>query len=97
MERPATPGEAYHQEISLVDAFIALHGPAALDELVRTGSDAGLRRAFGSNWELASRLISGDGGRPGTRARRLDALVALINAKSVGPDEERVLLDYVRR
>jgi hypothetical protein len=97
MDRPATAGKAYHKEITLADAFIAMHGSAALDELVRTGSIDGLRRAFGDRWELAERLISGDGGRPGTRARRLDALIALINAKSVGPDEERVLLDYVRR
>ncbi|MFI5346212.1 MAG: hypothetical protein ACHQ51_07550 [Elusimicrobiota bacterium] len=95
--RPATPGAAYHQEIALVEAFIALHGSGPLDELVRTGSDAGLRRALGGRWDLAARLISGDGAAPGPRRRRIDALTALISAKSVGPDEERLLLDYVRR
>ena len=97
MGRPATPGKAYHQEISLVDAFIALHGSAPLDELVRTGSDAGMRRALGARWDLAGRVVSGDGGPKASRARRLDALIALVEAKSVGPDEERALLGYVRR
>lgn len=95
--RPAVPGAAYHKEIALTEAFIARHGSAALDQLVREGSDAGLRRALGGRWDLAARLVSGDGGRPAARERRLDALIALINAESVGPDEERVLLDYVRR
>lgn len=95
--RPATPGTAYHREIAMVEAFIARHGEGPLDELVRTGSDAGLRRALGDRWDLASRLISGDGAAPGPRRRRLDALTALINAERVGADEERVLLDYVRR
>jgi hypothetical protein len=95
--RPATPGKAYRQEIALVEAFIAGHGAGALDELVRTGSDAGLRRALGTRWSLAERLVSGDGGVPAARRRRLDALTALIAAKDIGPDEERVLLDYVRR
>jgi hypothetical protein len=95
--RPATPGKAYHKEISLVDAFIALHGSDALDELVRTGSDAGMRHALGARWDLAGRVVSGDGGPKATRARRLDALIALVLAKSVGPVEERALLEYVRR
>jgi hypothetical protein len=95
--RPATPGTAYHQEIALVEAFIARHGPESLSELVRTGSDAGLRRALGARWDLAARLIAGDGGPLASRRRRIDALTALIRAENVGPDEERVLLDYVRR
>lgn len=95
--RPETPGKAYHQEIALVDAFIALHGSAALDELVRTGSDAGMREALGERWDLAGRVISGDGGAKASRERRLNALIALVQAKSVGADEERGILDYVRR
>ncbi|HEX4046781.1 MAG TPA: hypothetical protein VH309_03055 [Elusimicrobiota bacterium] len=95
--RPATPGKAYHKEIELVNAFIALHGSAALDELVRTGSDTGMRAALGARWDLAERVVSGDGGAKAPRERRLNALIALVNAKSVGPDEERALLDYVRR
>ena len=95
--RAETLGKAYHKEISLVDAFIARHGSVALDELVRTGSDAGMRRALGARWDLAGRVVSGDGGPKATRARRLDALIALVRAKSVGPFEERDLLDYVRR
>jgi hypothetical protein len=95
--RTETPGHAYHKEIELVDAFIALHGSAALDELVRTGSDSGMRAALGDRWDLAGRVVSGDGGPKAARARRLDALIALVNAKSIGPVEERVLLDYVRR
>ena len=97
MGRPETPGKAYHKEIELVNAFIALHGSAALDELVRTGSDEGMRRALGSRWDLALRVVSGDGGPKAARAKRLDALIALVNAKAVGPDEERALLEYVRR
>jgi hypothetical protein len=95
--RPETLGKAYHKEIELVDAFIALHGSDALDELVRTGSDAGMRRALGARWDLAERLVSGDGGPKARRARRLEALLALVQEKSIGPDEERALLDYVRR
>ena len=95
--RPETPGKAYHKEIALVDAFIALHGSAPLDELVRTGSDAGMRQALGARWDLAERVVSGDGGPKAARARRLDALIALVDAKWIGPDEERALLDYVRR
>jgi hypothetical protein len=95
--RPATPGKAYHAEISLVDAFIALHGSAALDELVRTGSDAGLRRALGDRWDLAARLVAGEDGKPGKRERRLQALTALIGAKWVGPDEERALVEHAGR
>ena len=95
--RPPTAGTAYHQEIALVESLIALHGSEPLDELVRTGSDAGLRRALGDRWDLAARLISGDGAAPASRRRRLDALASLINAKSITPDEERVLLQYARR
>jgi hypothetical protein len=95
--RPETPGHAYHKEIELVDSFIALHGSEALDELVRTGSDAGMRAALGDRWDLAGRLVSGDGRPRADRAHRLDALIALVNAKSVGPAEERALLAYVRR
>lgn len=95
--RPATRGKAYRQEIALVDAFIALHGAAPLDELVRTGSDAGMRRALGPRWDLARRLAASDGGPQAPRARRLDALLALIEEKTVGPAEERALLEYVRR
>jgi hypothetical protein len=97
MGRPETPGKAYHKEIELVDAFIARYGSEPLDELVRTGSDAGMRRALGARWDLALRVVSSDGGPKAARAKRLDALIALVNAKSVGPDEERALLDYVRR
>jgi len=95
--RPAVPGSAYHKEIALTEAFIARHGSAALDRLVREGSDEGMRRALGARWDLAARLVSGDGARPASRERRLDALIALVNAEKIGPDEERVLLDYVRR
>jgi hypothetical protein len=95
--RPETPGHAYHKEIELVNAFITLHGSAALDELVRTGSDSGMRAALGSRWDLAGRVVSGDGGPKAARARSLDALIALVNAKSIGPDEERALLEFVRR
>jgi hypothetical protein len=95
--RPATPGKAYHKEIELVNAFIALHGSDALDELVRTGSDEGMRRALGARWDIALRVVSGDGGPKAARAKRLDALIALVNAKSVGPADEQALLDYVRR
>lgn len=90
--RPATAGNAYHQEIALISAFSALHGEAALDELVRTGSDDGLRRALGPRWDLATRLISA----PASRERRLNALIALINADSIGPTDEAALLDYLR-
>ena len=79
MGRPATPGKAYRKEIALVDAFIARHGTAPLDELVRTGSDEGMRRALGARWDMAARLVSGDGGPKAPRARRLDALLALVN------------------
>lgn len=90
--RPATPGKAYHREISLVEAFIARHGSAPLDELVRRGSDAGLRRALGPRWDLAARIIASEA----SRARRVDVLTALISADRVGPAEELALLDYVR-
>jgi hypothetical protein len=90
--RPGTEGTAYHREIALISAFAALHGTEALDELVRTGSDAGLRRALGSRWELAARLVSG----AAPREKRLNALIALTNADAVGPEDERVLLDYAR-
>jgi hypothetical protein len=92
MGRPGTPGKAYHREIALVDAFLAAHGAAALDELVRTGSDEGLRRALGSRWDLAVRLIASEA----TRGRRLEALTALIAAPSVGEAERLALLDHVR-
>ena len=95
--RPAAAGKAYQKEIALTDAFSALHGSAPLDELVRTGSDEGMRRALGARWDLAGRLVSGDGGSKAERSRRLDALIALVRAETIGPDEERVLLDYVRR
>jgi hypothetical protein len=74
--RPVSPGKAYAREIALVDAFIARHGSAPLDELVRTGSDAGIRRALGPRWEQAAAVISSEP----ARARRVDALTALISA-----------------
>lgn len=95
--RPETQGKAYHKEIALIDAFITRFGSGPLDELVRTGSDAGMRSALGSRWDLAGRIVSGDGGKKASRAARLDALVALVQAQSVGPVEERALLDFVRR
>lgn len=96
--RPATPGNAYHREIALVEAFRARHGDDALDELVTRGSDAGLRRALGDRWDLAARLVAGDEGRrPASREKRLNALIALVNADSVGPADERALLDYASR
>jgi len=89
--RPLTPGHAYHQEIALIEAFVAKHGSAPLDELVRTGSDAGMRAALGSRWDLADKLA----GAPTGRAKRLNALIGLVNADAVGAVEEDYLLDYV--
>ncbi|NNN04672.1 MAG: hypothetical protein HKL90_02100 [Elusimicrobia bacterium] len=89
--RPLTPGHAYHKEIALVDVFSNRHGTSALDALVREGSDAGLRAALGARWDLAGRLASA----PAAREKRLNALIALVNADAVGPEDERALLDYV--
>ncbi|HXT02446.1 MAG TPA: hypothetical protein VN915_17365, partial [Elusimicrobiota bacterium] len=70
--RPGTQGRAYHKEIAMVDAFIARYGSEPLDELVRTGSDAGMRSALGDRWDLAGRIVSGDGGKKASRDARLD-------------------------
>jgi len=91
LDRPATPGRAYHQEIALIETFAKSHGTAALDELVRGGSDAGLRAALGPRWALAGRLASA----PASREKRLNALTALVHADSLSPVDERTLLDYV--
>lgn len=91
LDRPLTPGHAYHKEIALVDVFSNRHGTSALDALVREGSDAGLREALGARWDLAGRLASA----PAAREKRLNALIALVNADAVGPEDERALLDYV--
>ena len=89
--RPTTSGGGYSQEVSLADVFTSAHGTEGLEELVRSGSDEALRRALGSRWTLAARLASSSA----VRERRLNALIALVTAASVGPAEERQLLDYL--
>ncbi len=89
--RPPTPGRAYHREIALTDAFARRYGTAALDELVRRGRDAGLREALGSRWSLAEAIVAS----PASREKRLNALIALVNADAVGPADERTLRDYL--
>jgi len=91
--RPPTADTAYAREIALVQAFAAKHGTAALDELVRTGSDAGLRAALGGRFDLAGRLA----GARAPREKRVNALIGLVNADAVGAGEESYLLDYVGR
>ncbi|MDE2491165.1 MAG: hypothetical protein KGM24_09970, partial [Elusimicrobia bacterium] len=86
-----TPGRAYHKEIALIEAFSAAHGTAALDSLVRTGSESDLRRALGPRWVMAERIASARA----PREKRLNALIALVNAGSYGPAEERALADYL--
>ncbi len=88
---PRTPSRAYRKEVALADAFLARHGASALDELVRAGSDEGLRRALGSRWDFAVAISR----CPAPREKKLNALIALVNAPSFGPAEENALRDYL--
>ncbi len=93
MGRHARKNPAYGQEVSLAKAFISKYGEAALEDLVRNGSNEGLGSALGARWRYVERLMAFDSGSRHKRENLLNALYAVLMSPDFGDDQFAYLVD----